>query len=78
MDDDEDDTDNDDDDDNDDDADDDNDDDADEHEDWNHSRIVDMIWWGSIKKFICTTEKGIYTVDYANKKFEITGVIDGK
>jgi hypothetical protein len=57
---------------------DDDDDDEDEYRCWNRSRIVDMIWWGSIEKFVCATKEGVHTVVYANKKFKITEVIHGK
>jgi hypothetical protein len=57
---------------------DDDDDEEDEYRCWNRSRIVDMIWWDSIKKFVCATKEGIYTVVYAHKKFKITEVIHGK
>jgi hypothetical protein len=52
--------------------------DADEYRDWNQSRIVDMISWGSIGKFVCATANGIYTVDHTNRRFKITCVIRGK
>jgi hypothetical protein len=51
--------------------------DPDINRDWKQSRIRDMIWWDSIDKFICATYDGIYTVDYANKRFKITCVIRG-
>jgi hypothetical protein len=44
---------------------------------WNQSRIVDMVWWDSIDKFICATEKGIYSVNYFDEKFRILSVING-
>jgi hypothetical protein len=52
--------------------------DADEYRDWNQSRIKDMIWWNSIGKFICATGDGVYTVDYANRRFKILCVIREK
>jgi hypothetical protein len=51
---------------------------ADKYREWNQSRILDMIWWDSIKKFICATKNGIYTVDYTNKRFKIVCVIREK
>ena len=42
---------------------------------WNQSPIKDMIWWSSIRKFICATAKGIYTVDYIRGLFKIHCVI---
>ncbi|CAF0761619.1 unnamed protein product [Adineta ricciae] len=30
--------------------------------DWKQSRIIDLVWWNSIEKFVCVTMKGIYTV----------------
>ncbi|CAF4023124.1 unnamed protein product [Adineta steineri] len=38
---------------------------------WFTSRIVDMIWWKSIEKFICATKNGIFTVTFANQTFKI-------
>jgi hypothetical protein len=45
---------------------------------WHQSRIVDMIWWDSIDKFICATANGIYTVEYLNEKFRIFHVINNR
>jgi hypothetical protein len=52
--------------------------DADEYRCWNQPRIVDMIWWDSIGKFVCATANGIYTVDHTNRRFKIICVIRGK
>lgn len=57
---------------------DDDDDDEDYYRHWNYSRIVDMIWWNNIRRFVCATKNGIYTVEYALKKFRINEVIRGK
>jgi hypothetical protein len=48
---------------------------ADRYRDWKQSRIEDMIWWNNIKKFVCATEHAIYTVDYADGRFEIVSVL---
>jgi hypothetical protein len=45
---------------------------------WNQSRIVDMIWWDNIDKFVCATEAGIYTVEYLDGKFRILNVINNR
>ncbi|CAF1047511.1 unnamed protein product [Adineta steineri] len=45
---------------------------------WLVSRIVDMIWWKSIDKFVCATKDGICTVTFANKKFKIVRAIDNR
>jgi hypothetical protein len=45
------------------------------YRDWKQSRIEDMIWWNNIKKFVCATEHAIYTVDYADGRFEIVCVL---
>ncbi|CAF1419070.1 unnamed protein product [Adineta steineri] len=45
---------------------------------WLVSRIVDMIWWKSIVKFVCATKDGIFTVTFANKKFKIFRAIDNR
>lgn len=52
-------------------------DDADAYRDWKQSRIEDMIWWNSIRKFVCATNKGIYTVDHTQRRFKIYNVING-
>lgn len=57
---------------------DDDDDDEDDHRNWNNGRIIDMIWWNNIKKFICATKTGIYTVEHAHRKFRINEAIHGK
>jgi hypothetical protein len=49
---------------------------ADPNRAWRQSRIIDMIWWDSIDKFICATENGIYTVEYTNNQFKILSVIN--
>ncbi|CAF3043980.1 unnamed protein product [Rotaria socialis] len=51
---------------------------GDPYRDWNQSRIEDMIWWGTISKFICATEDAIYTVEYINTRFKILAVIREK
>jgi hypothetical protein len=43
---------------------------------WNQSRIVDLIWWDPIDKFVCATENGIYTVEYLDEKFKILNVVN--
>ncbi|CAF3744638.1 unnamed protein product [Rotaria sp. Silwood1] len=45
---------------------------------WNQSRIIDMIWWKSINKFICATKNGIYTIKYFDKCFRILNVINNR
>ncbi|CAF1103981.1 unnamed protein product [Adineta steineri] len=45
---------------------------------WLVSRIVDMIWWKSIEKFICATKDGIFTVTFADKQFKIVRAIDNR
>jgi hypothetical protein len=57
---------------------DDDDNNGDTWRDWNQSRIQDMIWWGSIAKFVCATNDAVYTVDYANGRFKIVSVIRRK
>lgn len=57
---------------------DDDDDEDDVQRHWKHGRIIDMIWWNNIKKFICATKTGIYTVEYAQRKFRINDAIHGK
>jgi hypothetical protein len=42
------------------------------------SRIVDMIWWNSIDKFVCATGNGILTVEYINTRFKILTVINDR
>ena len=42
---------------------------------WNQPSIMDMVWWSSIRKFICASSKGIYTVEYANGKFKINCMV---
>ena len=51
------------------------DDDEDEYQEWNQSRIEDMIWWDRIKKFVCATNNGIYTVENGRRRFKIRSVI---
>jgi len=51
---------------------------ADPYRAWYLPRIVDMIWWNSIDKFVCATEAGIYTVEYLNERFKILSVINGR
>ena len=53
------------------------DDDADEYRDWKQSRIVDMIWWSTIGKFVCATKNAVYTVDHINRRFKFPSVIRG-
>ena len=57
---------------------DDDDDNEDDYRHWNYARIVDMIWWNGIRKFVCATKTGIYTVEYARKKFRIDEAIRSK
>ncbi len=45
---------------------------------WLLSRIVDMIWWNTIDKFVCATENGILTVEYINTRFKILSVINDR
>ncbi|CAF4101465.1 unnamed protein product [Rotaria sp. Silwood2] len=45
---------------------------------WNQSRIVDIIWWKSINKFICATLNGIYTIEYLDNCFRILNVINNR
>ena len=42
---------------------------------WMLQRIVDMIWWTSVNKFVCGTANGICTVEYMNGHFKIVTVI---
>ena len=51
---------------------------SDPHRAWFLSRIVDMIWWNSIDKFVCATANGIVTVEYLNKHFRIFTVINNR
>ncbi|CAF0761602.1 unnamed protein product [Adineta ricciae] len=41
---------------------------------WKQSRIIDMIWWDAIDKFVCATDKGIYLVEFTNPLFRISHV----
>ncbi|CAF1420137.1 unnamed protein product [Adineta ricciae] len=41
---------------------------------WKQSRIIDMIWWDTIDKFVCATENGIYLVEFTNPLFRISHV----
>lgn len=50
----------------------------DPHRPWLLSRIVDMIWWNSIGKFVCATDNKILTVEYLNKRFKILSVINDR
>lgn len=50
----------------------------DTNREWNQSRIVDMIWWNSINKFICATNNGIYSVEYIDDRFRILNVLNGR
>jgi hypothetical protein len=45
---------------------------------WLLPRIVDMIWWKSIGKFVCATDNKILTVEYLNKRFKILSVINDR
>ena len=45
---------------------------------WLLSRIVDMIWWESVKKFVCGTANGICTVEYNKPRFKILSVIHNR
>jgi len=51
---------------------------ADPYRPWLISRIVDMIWWNSIGKFVCATANRILTVEYLNKRFKILTVINNR
>lgn len=56
----------------------DNSDEEDQCQDWTRPRIEDMIWWNSMKTFICATKNRIYKVKYHNKLFAIDRVIRGE
>ena len=56
----------------------DDDDEKDEYQHWNKSRIVDMIWWENIRKFVCATEKRVYTIDHTKREFQRKTIIHGK
>ncbi|CAM4774143.1 unnamed protein product [Rotaria magnacalcarata] len=45
------------------------------HRVWHQPRVVDMIYWNTIGKFVCATNKGVYTVQYNNRKFKIQHTI---
>ncbi len=51
---------------------------ADPYRPWLLPRIVDMIWWNSIDKFVCATENKILTVEYLNERFKILTVINNR
>ncbi|CAF3423639.1 unnamed protein product [Rotaria socialis] len=36
---------------------------------WHQPPIVDIVWWNNIKKFICATKNGIYSVEYLDQRF---------
>ncbi|CAF3808680.1 unnamed protein product [Rotaria sp. Silwood1] len=42
---------------------------------WYQPRVVDMIYWKAINKFVCATNNGVYTVDYENGRFKILHMI---
>ncbi|CAF3043962.1 unnamed protein product [Rotaria socialis] len=42
---------------------------------WHQPPIVDIVWWNNIKKFICATKNGIYSVEYLDQRFKIFSVI---
>jgi hypothetical protein len=56
---------------------DDNDRNRDKYHDWQQSRIVDMVWWDSIDKFICASNDAVYTVEYINGRFKIRRSLRG-
>ncbi|CAF3358199.1 unnamed protein product [Rotaria socialis] len=52
-----------------------NEEEEDPHRVWYQPRVLDMIYWKTIDRFVCATNKGVYTVEYNNGKFKILHAI---
>jgi hypothetical protein len=44
---------------------------------WNQARIQDMVWWDSVKAFVCAANDAVYTVTFQQNVFKIHTKIRG-